>query len=226
VAEKIPIDDEPLLPEPTFDSSESLVFANGKPHLTKERLDQIPWLKDRYLLPGEEAEDYDLRLQALLDSIETHNALDAIMAKDIHDEMFEMHRLRTLKNTFLVDGMRKYVDKLLGGYYENFDTDEVDPEISKFVTGWLDGDKSVVPGFVSFIESKGIALPDLQMHAFRINADDILQVDIQMARHQKNISESLKLIEMRRNNSLARQRIEQEMERLSANTLVVEHVES
>ena len=217
---------KPPLNEPTIDDSETLVLSENKSQLTDESIDQIPWLKDRYLIPGEEAEDYDLRLQALLDSIETHNALDAIMAKDIHDEMFEMHRLRTLKNTFLVDGMRKYVDKLLGGYYENFDTDEVDPEISKFVTGWLDGDKSVVPGFVSFIESKGLALPDLQMHAFRINADDILQVDIQMARHQKNISESLKLIEMRCNNSLARQRKEQKMERLSANTLVVEHVES
>ncbi len=221
MAEKIPIDDEPLLPEPTFDSSESLVFANSKPHLTKEYLDQIPWLKDRYLIPGEEAEDYDLRLQALLDSIEIHNALDAIMVKDIHDELFEMHRLRTLKNMFIVDGMGNYLDEKLDGPHLYNELGEFDPEIIELINDWLKGDESVNQRFHTFIEREGITLAEMQTKAYGEKFDDILKIDLQMARHQKNVRESLRMIEMHHNNALARQRLEQEMERLSANTLIV-----
>ena len=138
-----------------------------------------------------------------------------------------MNRLRTLAKTFLVDGMRKYlVDKLSGtDVYVSIDEDD-DLEISKFFTGWLSGDESVFPGFVDFIENNGITLTELRMQAYREVADDLELVDNQMARHQKNVRELLKLIEMRRNNKLARQRLEQEMERLSAKTLVVEHDDS
>ena len=217
---------KPLVEEPILDDRETLVLSKNKHHLTKEILDKIPWLKDRYLLPGEDAADYDLRLQALVESIEIYNALDAILVKDIHDEMREIHRLKILKNTFLVDGMRKYLDRELGVSSRQYDRSEADLELSKIITGWFSGDDSAAPGLVSFIENMDITLADLQMQAFKEKAKDILQVDIQMTRHQKNVRESLKLIEMRRNNSLARQRLEQEMERLSSNALVVEHDES
>ena len=216
---------KPLVEEPILDDSETLILSENKRHLTKELLDKVPWLKDRYLLPGEEAEDYDLRLKALLDSIEINNALDAIMVKDIHDEMREIHRLKILKNTFLVDGMYKYLNRKMGGSYYGNNMSEVELEISKFITGSLGGDEGDASDFVSFIKSMDITLADLQMHAFKEKAEDILQVDIQMVRHQKNVRESLKLIEMRRNNALARQRLEQEMERLCVNTLEIEHDE-
>jgi len=217
---------KPRLNEPTIDDSETLVLSKNKTQLSDESLDQIPWLKERYLLPGEKAKDYDLRLKALVDSIGIHNALDAILVKDIHDEMCEMHRLRILKNTFLVNGMRKYLDRKLSDSSLIDSVVSVDPEISKFVSGWLNGDESVVPDFVDFLESKGLTLTELKMSSFRMNQENIMMVDNQMVRHQKNIRESLKLIEMRRNNVLARQRIEQEIERLTANTLEDERDES
>jgi len=62
--------------------------------------------------------------------------------------------------------------------------------------------------------------------AYKIEAKNLAQVDNQMARHQKNVRESLKLIEMRRNNALVRQRLEREMEQLSVNALEVERDES
>ncbi len=48
---------KPLLKKPILDDSETMVLSNNKPHLTKKLLNQIPWLKDRYLLPGEDAKD-------------------------------------------------------------------------------------------------------------------------------------------------------------------------
>lgn len=222
---------QPRLKEPTFDDSETLVLSENKPHLTKDLLDQIPWLKDRYLLPGEEAEDYDLRLKALVDSIEIHNALDAILVKDIHDEMCEMHRLRSLKNILLLDGMLMDLNEKIrhAMHYEDLKRDNNKDsylEVKKLIIRLQNGDESVIPSLLAPIKKAGLTLAELQVQAYRRVANNLVLVDNQMVRHQKNIRELLKLIEMRRNNALARQRLEQEMERLSSNALVVEHDES
>ena len=117
---------------------------------------------------------------------------------------------------FIVNG--KYdMKEVIQPIYDSINEDD-DLEISKFVTGWLSGDESVFPGFVDFIENNGITLTELRIQAYREVAKDLELVEDQMAHHQKNVRELLKLIEMRRNNKLARQRLEQEMERLSAKT--------
>lgn len=222
---------EPRLKKPILDDSETLILSKNKPHLTKNLLDQIPWLKDRYLLPGEEAEDYDLRLKALVDSIEIHNALDAILVKDIHDEMCEMHRLRSLKNILLLDGMRMNLNAEIRHaiHYGDINRDNNKDsylEVKKLIIRLQNGDESVVPSLLASIKKAGLTLAELQVQAYRGVAKDLVLVDNQMVRHQKNIRELLKLIEMRRNNSLARLRIEQEMEQLSSDALVVEHDKS
>ena len=219
------------LQKPILDDSETLVLSKNKPHLTKKLLDQILWLKDRYLLPGEEAEDYDLRLKALVDSIEIHNALDAILVKDIHDEMCEMHRLRSLKNILLLDGMRMDLNADIRHaiHYEDIKRDTNKDsylEIKKFIIRLQNGEESVIPSLLAAIKKAGLTLAELQVQAYRRVANNLVLVDNQMVRHQKNIREFLKLIEMRRNNALARQRLEQEMERLSSNTIEAERDKS
>ena len=214
------------LKKPILDESETLVLSKNKPHLTKKLLNQIPWLKDRYLLPGEKAEDYDLRLKTLVDSIEIYNALDAIMVKDIHDEMREIHRLQMVKSTLLVDGMRHHLNNALSPTGYHFEKYDLDPNLTELITDWQSGDESVGRRFLAYIKRNGFTLAELQMKAYKIEAKSLAQVDNQMARHQKNVRESLKLIEMRRNNALVRQRLEQEIEQLSENTLEVEHDES
>lgn len=214
------------LKKPILDDSETLVLSKNKPHLTKKLLNQIPWLKDRYLLPGEKAEDYDLRLKALVDSIEIYNALDAIMVKDIHDEMREIHRLQMVKSTLLVDGMRHHINIALSSTGYHFEKYDLDPNLTELITDWQSGDESAGRRFLAYIKRNGFTLAELQVQAYRRVAKSLVQVDNQMTRHQKNVRESLKLIEMRRNNTLARQRIEQEMERLNANMLEAERDKS
>jgi len=216
-----------LLKKPILDDSDSLVLFKNKPQLTKKLLNQIPWLKDRYLLPGEKAMDYDLRLKALIESLEIDNALDAILVKDIHDEMCEMHRLRTLKNILLLDGMRINLSERIRSlnYSRSNDKDSY-LEIRELIKRLQSGEESVVQPFLASIKKAGLTLAELQVQAYRRVAKSLVQVDNQMTRHQKNVRESLKLIEMRRNNTLARQRIEQEMERLNANMLEAERDKS
>lgn len=216
---------KPPLNEPTIDDSKTRVLSENKTRLTEEALNQIPWLKDRYLLPGESAADYDLRLKAQVDSIEIYNALDAILVKDIHDEMCEMHRLRTLKNMFIAEGMRLYIERRIDGDHLYDDNGTFNPEVGQLITGWLNGDESVGERFLAFLVSEGTTLAEMRVKVYEDTVDDILLVDSQLARHQKNVRESFKLIEMRRNNALARQRLEQEIERLSGNTLVDERDE-
>ena len=222
---------KPPLNEPTIDDSETLVLSENKTQLSDKSLNKIPWLKDRYLLPGENAKDYDIRLKALVDSIEIHNALDAILVKDIHDEMCEMHRLRSLKNILLLDGMLMDLNEKIRHaiHYEDLKRDNNKDsylEVKKLIIRLQNGDESVVPSLLASIKKAGLTLAELQVQAYRGVAKNLVLVDNQMVRHQKNIRELLKLIEMRRNNALARQRLEQEMERLSSNALVVEHDES
>ncbi|MCH8163949.1 MAG: hypothetical protein IIA99_07670, partial [Proteobacteria bacterium] len=151
---------------------------------------------------------------------------DAILVKDIHDEMREMHRLRILKNTFIVDGMRYHLNKEIGGqiYYSN--KGDVSPEIFDLVTRWQNGDESVGQPFLALIRKAGLTLAELQLRAFESKFRHLTLVDDLMARHQKNIKESFKLIDMRHNNALVRQRIEQELQRLSGNKLEVVRDES
>jgi len=114
-------------------------------------------------------------------------------------------------------------------HYEDFKRDnnkDTYLEVKKLIIRIQNGDESVVPSLLASIKKTDLTLAELQVQAYMRVANNLVQVDNQMVRHQKNIREFLKLIEMRRNNALARQRLEQEMERLSSTALVVEHDES
>jgi len=174
-----------------------------------ELVSQIPWFNERYLLPGERVNDYDLRLQLLIDSIKIRDALDAILAKDIHDELREVQRMRTLRQSILLKGMRSSLTTLLSGGIYSFDED---PRVTHAFEIWDKYPESGNDAILELLEGVGATMGSLMADVFAIESDKLQLLELQLSRHEKNVRETLKMIDLRRNHDVMRQRIESDLE--------------
>ena len=173
-----------------------------------ELLAQIPWFNERFLLPGEEVSDYDLQLQRLIDSVEVKDALDLILVKDIHDELREVQRMRALRQSVLLRGMADTSIYLLSGSY-GFDEDT---RIELALLVWESDPEKGSKHLSSLLEEVGLTMNGLMAEAYTLKAKTLDKLDQQLARHEKNVRETLKMIDTRRNHALVRQRLEFDLE--------------
>ena len=174
-----------------------------------ELVSQIPWFNERYLLPGERVNDYDLRLQLLIDSVKIRDALDAILVKDLHDELREVQRMRTLRQSILLKGMRSSLTTLLSGGIYSFDED---PRVTNAFEIWDKYPESGNEAILELLEGVGATMGSLMADVFAIESDKLQLLELQLSRHEKNVRETLKMIDLRRNHDVMRQRIESDLE--------------
>lgn len=170
-----------------------------------ELLATLPWFNQRFLLPGEAVNDYDVQFQLLIDSIEVHDALDLILVKDIHEELRDVQRMRAVRRSTMLNGMIKKLVRLLDPHYRNvFD----DPLAYEVVTAWEQGTEEGTTQFNQLLEKLNVTLNALQAGAFELEAKHLKQIDDQFTRHEKNIRETIKMIDIRRNHKVMRKRLE------------------
>ena len=173
-----------------------------------ELLANIPWFNTRYLLPGEAVSDYDNDLQRLVESIEVKDPLDAILAKDIHDDLREVQRMRALRQAILLRGMRNKLTSLLSGPYGLNDNSQADAAF----TLWESNPENGYEAILILLEEVGVTMDSLQADAFSRELKELQLLDIQLGRYEKNIRETLKMIDARNNHKVMRQRIEFDLE--------------
>jgi len=174
-----------------------------------ELLAQIPWFNERFLLPGEDVSDYDLQLQRLIDSVEVKDALDLILVKDIHDELREVQRMRALRQSVLLRGMESKLDSLLRGPYGLDDATRAKLAFLAWETDPQTGSQDIT----SLLQEVGSTMNGLMAAAYTLTANTLDKVEQQLARHEKNVRETLKMIDTRRNHDLVRQRLEFDLEK-------------
>ncbi len=173
-----------------------------------ELLAQIPWFNERFLLPGEEVSSYDLQLQRLIDSVEVKDALDLILVKDIHDELREVQRMRALRQSVLLRGMEGKLGSLLSGFFELDDN----PRSKLAFLAWENDPEEGYQHISKLLDEAEITMNGLMAEAYTLKANTLDKVEQQLARHEKNVRETLKMIDTRRNHALVRQRLEFDLE--------------
>lgn len=173
-----------------------------------ELVAKIPWFNERYLLPGEEASDYDLHLQLLIESIGVKDTLDAILIKDIHDELREVHRMRALRQAILLRGMARQLSIALRTSYSSGDEARVEDVFELWNTDHKAGNKALT----KLLDEADITIGRLMADAFSMESKKLQQLELQLARHEKNVRETLKMIDLRKNHMLMRQRVEFDLE--------------
>jgi len=169
---------------------------------------QIPWFNERFLLPGEEVSDYDCQLQLLIDSIEAKDALDLILVKDIHDELREVQRMRALRQSVLLQGMVDKLNRILKTPYGY--EDDLRGEV--LLLAWENRPEEGHKKLLVLLKEAGITLNGLMAEAYSLKAKTLDKVEHQLARHEKNVRETFKMIDVRRNHALMRQRLEFDLE--------------
>jgi hypothetical protein len=174
-----------------------------------ELLSKIPWFNERYLLPGESLSDYDTSLQLLVESVVVNDALDAILVKDIHDELREVQRLRVLRQSFFIRGMASRLSDLLSAH---FSMDE-DPRVTEVLAAWREDPKVGNEALSELLDELGVTMDEISVSVFTRSAKNIQLLEQQLARHEKNVRESLKMIDARRNHALVRERLAFDLER-------------
>lgn len=169
-----------------------------------ELLAQIPWFNERYLLPGEEISDYDSQLQSLIDSVEVNDALDLILVKDIHDELREVQRMRALRQALILKGMANALSRELSGSY----LPPNEPRVEFALALWDTDPQAGNNAFIKLLDEAEMTMGSLMSDSYLTHSKQQQQLELQLARHEKNVRESLKMIEQRKNHKLMRQRIE------------------
>ena len=174
-----------------------------------ELLSKIPWFNERYLLPGESLSDYDTSLQLLVESVVVKDALDAILVKDIHDELREVQRLRVLRQSFFIRGMAGRLSDLLSAH---FSVDE-DPRVTEVLAAWREDPEVGNEALFELLDELGVTMDEIRVSVFTRSAKNLQLLEQQLARHEKNVRESLKMIDARRNHALVRERLAFDLER-------------
>ncbi len=174
-----------------------------------EVLSKIPWFNERYLLPGESVSDYDTSLQLLVESVVVKDALDAILVKDIHDELREVQRLRVLRQSFFIRGMASRLSDLLSAH---FSMDE-DPRVTEVLAAWREDPEVGNAALFDLLDELGVTMDEISVSVFSRSAKNLQLLEQQLARHEKNVRESLKMIDARRNHALVRERLAFDLER-------------
>jgi len=174
-----------------------------------ELLSKIPWFNERYLLPGESVSDYDASLQLLVESVVVNDALDAILVKDIHDELREVQRLRVLRQSFFIRGMASRLSDLLSAH---FSMDE-DPRVTEVLAAWREDPEVGNEALFELLDDLGVTMDEISVSVFSRSAKNLQLLEQQLARHEKNVRESLKMIDARRNHALVRERLAFDLER-------------
>jgi len=173
-------------------------------------LAQIPWFNERFLLPGEEVSNYDLQLQLLIDSVEAKDALDLILVKDIHDELREVQRMRAIRQSVLLRGMADKLGSLLG-VGQSYGLDKGSRAKLAFLA-WENDPEGDSQHISKLLDEVKTTMNGLMTEAYTLTADTLDRVEQQLAQHEKNVRETLKMIDTRRNHALVRQRLEFDLE--------------
>jgi len=174
-----------------------------------ELLSKIPWFNERYLLPGESLSDYDTSLQLLVESVVVKDALDAVLVKDIHDELREVQRLRVLRQSFFIRGMTGRLSDLLSAH---FSVDE-DPRVTEVLVAWREDPEIGNEALSELLDDLGVTMDEIRVSVFTRSVKNLQLLEQQLARHEKNVRESLKMIDARRNHALVRERLAFDLER-------------
>jgi len=173
-----------------------------------ELLASVPWFNERYLLPGESVSDYDIDLQRLVESIDVKDPLDAILVKEIHDELREVQRMRALRQAILLRGMSHDLSNSLTNSYSRQD----DLRVTMAVAEWQASPGKEPKALLILLSEAGITMERLLADAYKTETKQLQRLEVQVARHEKNVRETLKMIDIRRNHKLMRQRIEFDLE--------------
>jgi hypothetical protein len=173
-----------------------------------ESLAAVPWFNQRYLLPGEQVSDYDQQLQLLVDSVEVKDALDLVLVKDIHDELREVQKMRALRQSILLRGMSKKLDILLKDPH----TYKSDPRVKNVLYDWEANSEDGQAQLVSLLDEAQATINTLMAGAYTIEAKTLDKLEQQLARHEKNLRETLKMMDARRNHAVMRNRLEFDLE--------------
>jgi hypothetical protein len=145
---------------------------------------------DPPLIPGEDRADYDELFAEVSSTVEPADIFDRFWVRDVVHDEWEILRLRRLKDNLLLAtahiGLRAVLEPLsFEGWLD-------------LVRQWAAREPSAVERVNRLLESAGLTLHAVMAETLRANLDEIVQIDLMIARHQASRNSTLREIELHR----------------------------
>ncbi len=179
--------------------------------------------EDRPLLPGEDADQYDVLRESIVQQVKPADVIEAIWVKDIIDLTWEAKRSRRMRNRILVQARMKAVVELILPAFQKENSVYIEgitgPSVETLAAGWASGNESSTGRVNKYLQDRDLSAEDVTAHAFLLNLSAIERVDrlIFLVEHRRDAL----IREIERKRASLAQRL-----RAAPDILDVEHVVS
>ena len=157
-------------------------------------------LKQRPLIKGEEAEDYDRLLAGLVAEIDPKGMTEWLWVKDLADNIWESHRLRRIRSSLMTIGMQRAGRKLLASLMPPEEGDEFEraTKAEKLVLDCLGGDADATKTLVTVLKRGDLTLDALSAMSVSDNLEALERLDGMEAGLERRRMSILREVEQRR----------------------------
>ena len=88
-----------------------------------------------------------------------------------------------------------------------------DPRVTEVLATWREDPEVGNEALFELLDELGVTMDEIRVSVFSRSAKNLQLLEQQLARHEKNVRESLKMIDARRNHALVRERLAFDLER-------------